>query len=98
MLASLVKSYRSIEASLPSYQGTGKFPTMINTQMKVAKSIYVCISLMRNPKLQISSESRVHAEITKLLDTVEDAAKKVGLMAMKDDRVIKRRFVTLKDG
>ena len=51
-----------------------KFSTIINSQTKVAHAICNCISLSRDPKLQLSP-SRAKQDLAKMMSDVEDAKK-----------------------
>jgi len=54
VLDSLVKSFRSVNGKLPHYEESdAKYTTLLNTQTRISKLIVMCISLKRNPKLQL---------------------------------------------
>lgn len=99
MLESLVQSYRVIKRKLPFYEeSNSNFTTALNSQTKVARSILDCISLMRDPKLQLSSSSRGKMELARMMEAVqkaEEEVKKVQLLTYKDSsgRVIRGKKI-----
>lgn len=73
VLDSLLKNHRAIGKRLAFYEdkeGT-EFATFLNTQTKIARSIYECISLMRDPKKQILPGRRGKEELAKMMESVK---------------------------
>lgn len=88
LLASLIKSYNTIEKKLALYEedDDAKYNRLLNNQMKVARSIQNCISLLRDPRRQILPGKIGRNELAKMMEFLDKAEKKENLLTDKSSR------------
>ncbi|MDG6996913.1 MAG: hypothetical protein JRN52_13415 [Nitrososphaerota archaeon] len=93
LLETHFKNYLAITKKLGMYEPDDpKYASLLNSQMKVTRSIQNCISLLRDPKKQILPRKKERSELATMMEAV-----KTGLMYYKGEPPEKTRNMTVKD-